>query len=94
MPISSLIDSTKGKLSTLPEIHTFFDGIAFWHDGKVPGWDRDNPKQNNIISLDSTIGFIYNQCTLPSLNVDLDPGGYPEDLGLILEVLGVMVSSI
>ena len=32
--------------------------------------------------------------TLPSLNVDLDPGGYLEDLGLILEVLGVMVSSI
>ena len=32
--------------------------------------------------------------TLLSLNVDLDPEGYLEDLGLILEVLGVMVSSI
>ena len=31
---------------------------------------------------------------LPPLNVDLDPGGYLEDLGLILEVLGVMVTSI
>ena len=33
-------------------------------------------------------------CTLLSLKVDLDPGGYLEDLGAILEVLGPMVSSI
>ena len=32
--------------------------------------------------------------TLPSLNVDLDPGGYLEDLGLILAILAIMVSSI
>ena len=32
--------------------------------------------------------------TLLSLKVDLDPGGYLEDLGAILEVLGVMVSTI
>ena len=32
--------------------------------------------------------------TLPSLNVDLDPGGYLEDLGLILGILAIMVSSI
>ena len=32
--------------------------------------------------------------TFPSLNVDLDPGGYLEDLGPIFEVLGVMASSI
>ena len=32
--------------------------------------------------------------TFLSLKVDLDPGGYLEDLGLILEVLGVMVSTI
>ena len=32
--------------------------------------------------------------TLLSLKIDLDLRGYLEDLGLILEVLGVMVSSI
>ena len=32
--------------------------------------------------------------TFPSLNVDLDPGGYLEDLGLILGILAIMVSSI
>ena len=32
--------------------------------------------------------------TLPSLNVDLDPGGYLEDLGAILEVLVPMVITI
>ena len=32
------------------------------------------------------------QATLPSLKADLDPGGYLEDLGVKLEVLGVMVS--
>ena len=30
----------------------------------------------------------------PSLNVDLDPRGYLEDLGLILGILAIMVSSI
>ena len=35
-----------------------------------------------------TVSWPY---TLPSLNVDLDPGGYLEDLGAILEVLGPMV---
>ena len=30
----------------------------------------------------------------PSLNVDLDPGGYLEDLGAILEVLAPMVITI
>ena len=28
----------------------------------------------------------------PSLNVDLDPGGYLEDLGLILAILAIMVN--
>ena len=32
--------------------------------------------------------------TLPSLNVDLDLGGDLEDVGAILEVLGVLVSTI
>ena len=32
--------------------------------------------------------------TLLSLKVDLDPGGYLEDLGAILEVLGPMVITI
>ena len=32
--------------------------------------------------------------TPPSLNVDLDPGGYLEDLGAILEVLGPMVITV
>ena len=32
--------------------------------------------------------------TLLSLKVDLDPGGYLEDLGAILEVLGAMVITI
>ena len=34
------------------------------------------------------------QIKLPSLNVDLDLGGYLEDLGAILEVLAIMVSTI
>ena len=34
------------------------------------------------------------QATLLSLKVDLDPGGYLEDLGAILEVLGVLVITI
>ena len=42
-------------------------------------------------------GKLFETCnshTLPSLNVDLDPGGYLEDLGLILGILAIMVSSI
>ena len=36
----------------------------------------------------------HSSITLPSLNVDLDPGGYLEDLGLILGILAIMVNSI
>ena len=37
---------------------------------------------------------IAQSATLLSLKVDLDPGGYLEDLGAILEVLGPMVITI
>ena len=36
----------------------------------------------------------WSKRTLPSLNVDLDPKGYLEDLGPILEVLGFVISTI
>ena len=41
----------------------------------------------------NSCSFSYSYTRL-SLKVDLDPGGYLEDLGAILEVLGGVVSSI
>ena len=43
--------------------------------------------------LEAYVDFLKRN-TLSSLNVDLDPGGYLEDLGAILEVLGVLVITI
>ena len=52
------------------------------------------PQGPSRLVLGSAQSALVPWFTLPSLNVDLDPGGYLEDLGAILEVLGVMVSSI
>ena len=45
-------------------------------------------------SLGSAQSALVPWFTLLSLKVDLDPGGYLEDLGVFLEVLGVLVISI
>ena len=49
------------------------------------------PDGNVVIEI---FQFLHLFITLPSLNVDLDPGGYLEDLGLILGILAIMVNSI
>ena len=45
-------------------------------------------------ALLAQLSLAQHSFTLLSLKVDLDPGGYLEDLGAILEVLGPMVITI
>ena len=58
-------------------------GGAFGADARALG-HREGNDANGIQA----------ESTLPSLKVDLDPGGYLEDLGAILEVLAPMVITI
>ena len=52
------------------------------------------PQGSSRLVLGSAQSALVSWFTLPSPNVDLDPGGYLEDLGAILEVLAPMVISI
>ena len=52
------------------------------------------PQGPSRLCLGSAQSALVSWFTLLSLKVDQDPGGYLEDLGPILEVLGFVVSTI